>query len=467
MNASTILADSSYPALKQYVLEHTGLDYYAARDEDLAARMSRRLTALHAPGCAGYLHRLRDDASELDALVGELTIGETYFFRQIEHFELLRSVILPDLLRSNRERRELRIWSAGCATGAEPYSLAILLAQDFAGALQNWRVTLLGTDINPGFLAHAREGRFSRWALRDIPESVLAGYFRRDGNHWILNPSIRDAVTFRYHNLTDDRAHPAPDALPFDLILCRNVMIYFSADRIRRLGARFRELLHPGGWLLPGHAEYGIGAFTEFTLVRKLNATVYRRPAPGEDPSENLFEPPSAPLEAPLDIAPPDIFTLDLPPVPSVFSATPEPASRAAIEDAEDARILADTGHWDDAAAICQRILRTDTLNAAAHFTLALVLAHRGLAEEAVKQLRRTIYADGDFALAWYHLGTMLQSAGDRAGARKAFRNVRELLSGLPPDAPVEHGDGIQVEELRDLALMHHDLAAGDLARKE
>jgi chemotaxis protein methyltransferase CheR len=451
MNVSTILADSSYPALKQYVLEHTGLDYYAARDDDFASRLGRRLTAVNSGNCGAYLRGLQQENVELDALVGELTIGETYFFRQNEHFDLLRETVIPELLRANRNTRELRIWSAGCATGAEPYSVAILLAQDFAGAFQDWRVTLLGTDINPDFLAQARKGRFSRWALRDLPENVIAAYFKPSDKHWTVDPSIRDAVTFRYHNLTEDHAHPAPDTLPFDLILCRNVMIYFSPDRIRRLGIRFHELLNPGGWLLPGHAEYSLEAFPQFTLVRESNATVYRRIAPAEasapfEPTQETFEP-------------------ALPPVPKVFSLPPEP-SHSFPDDAEDARILADTGHWEDAAAICERILRADALNATAHFTLALVLAHRGLSEEAVRQLRRAIYVDGDFALAYYHLGNMLQSAGDLPGARKAFLNVCELVSDLPPDAPVSHGDGIQAEELRDLALMHHDLASDDRARK-
>ncbi|HVW10919.1 MAG TPA: protein-glutamate O-methyltransferase CheR, partial [Bryobacteraceae bacterium] len=376
MNPPQILADSSYPVLKKYVLEHTGLDYYAPRDEDFAARMSRRLAALRARNCSEYLRRLRNDSIEIDALVGELTIGETYFFRQNEHFDLLRTVIVPDLLRANAETRELRIWSAGCATGAEPYSVAILLAQDFAGALQDWRVVLLGTDINPGFLAQAREGRFSRWALRDVPENVLSAWFQRDGKQWILDPAIRDAVSFRYHNLTEDLSHPSPDGLPFDLILCRNVMIYFSADRIRRLGARFHELLRPGGWLLPGHAEYGLDAFPQFTLVREASATVYRRIPPPEIPPPPVFEPPF-----------PDIT---LPAVPSVFSPQKSELHRPppTVEDADDARILADTGHWDDAAAICERILERDSLNPTAHFTLALVLAHRGLADEAMKQLR-------------------------------------------------------------------------------
>jgi chemotaxis protein methyltransferase CheR len=449
MTLPTILADSSYPALKQYVLEHTGLDYYEPRDEDFAARLGRRLSALGAQTCAGYLRRLRDDPIEIDALVGELTIGETYFFRQSEHFDLLRTVILPEILRTNRAARELRIWSAGCATGAEVYSVAILLAQDFAGILADWNVTLLGTDINPGFLAQAREGRFSRWALRDVPENVLATYFQREGKHWILQPSIRDAVSFRYHNLTDDRAHPSPDALPFDLIFCRNVMIYFSPARIRRLAARFNDLLRPGGWLVPGHAEYGLEAFQQFTPVREAAATLYRRiPAPEA-------------VELPAVEPPPPAAEFTLPPVPAVFSPESEPP-KPISENAEDARVLADTGHWDDAAAICRRILERDTLNATAHFTLALVLAHRGIADAAVKQLRRALYVDSDFALAWYHLGAMLQSAGDLAGARKAFLNVCDLLRDAPPDAPVEHGDGIQAEELRELALMHHDLARGN-----
>jgi len=454
MNLSQTLADSTYPALKQYVLEHTGLDYYASREEDFATRLGRRLAALHSRSCADYLRRLRDDSVELDALVGELTIGETYFFRQIEHFDLLRSVILPDLLRANRETRELRIWSAGCAIGAEPCSVAILLAEDFAGALQDWRITILGTDINPGFLAQAREGRFSRWALRVLPEHILTTWFLRDGKQWILHPAIRNAVSFRYHNLTDDLSHPSPDGLPFDLILCRNVMIYFSADRIRRLSGRFHELLRPRGWLLPGHAEYGLDAFPQFTPVREAAATVYRRIPPPEAPA--VPEPPGE-FEAAL----PEI---GLPPVPSVFSPPAEPTLPAlakdhAVEDADDARVLADTGHWDDAAAICERILEKDSLNPAARFTLALVLAHRGLADEAVKELHSATDLDGDFALAWYHLGTMLQSAGDLHGARKAFRNVCDLLANIPPDEPIPHGDGIQAEELRELALLHSGLA--------
>jgi chemotaxis protein methyltransferase CheR len=444
MNLSQTLADSTYPALKQYVLDHTGLDYYAPRDEDFATRLGRRLAALHPRNCADYLRRLHADALELDALVGELTIGETYFFRQVEHFDLLRAVILPELLRANRDTRELRIWSAGCATGAEPYSIAILLAQDFAGAFEDWRVTILGTDINPGFLDQARAGRFSRWALRDIPENLLAAYFLHDGKHWILHSAIRDAVSFRYHNLTDDLSHPAPDGLPFDLILCRNVTIYFSADRIRRLAARFHELLRPGGWLLPGHAEYGLDTFPQFTLHREAAASVYRRIPPPQTPPLPEFEP-----------ALPEI---ELPPVPSVFSTPAEPAPRRVTENADDARILADTGHWDHAAAICERVLEHDSLNSTAHFTLALVLAHRGLADEAVKQLRSAIYVNSDFALAWYYLGTMLQSAGDLPGARKAFLNVCELLDDLQPDAPVAHGDGIQVDELRELARLHHEL---------
>ena len=184
MTVREILSDSDYPRLKTFVLNHTGLAYYADKDEDFATRMARRFAIVKAPHCNAYLSLLSRGAhgsSEIDALVGELTIGETYFFRQNEHFELLRSTIFPDLLRRNIESRQLRIWSAGCATGAEPYSVAVLLYTEFAAQIRDWDVSILGTDINPDFLAQARTGNFSEWTLRDVAPQVKDCCFRRDG----------------------------------------------------------------------------------------------------------------------------------------------------------------------------------------------------------------------------------------------------------------------------------------------
>ena len=146
-----LVGDPFYTHLKEYVVESTGLTYYADKDADLARRVERRLSATGVRDCASYLEILRDPlrgAFEMDELIAEITIGETYFFRHPEHFDALRDQVLPDLILRNRGKRSLRIWCAGCADGPEPYSLAILLKREMAQEFLGWEVTILGTDIN-------------------------------------------------------------------------------------------------------------------------------------------------------------------------------------------------------------------------------------------------------------------------------------------------------------------------------
>jgi len=466
MTVREILSDSDYPRLKAFVLNHTGLAYYADKDEDFATRVARRFAIVQAPSCSAYLNLLSrggPDPSEIDALVGELTIGETYFFRQNEHFELLRTRIFPDLLQRNIESRQLRIWSAGCATGAEPYSVAVLLYTEFAAQIRHWDMSILGTDINPDFLAQARTGNFSEWTLRDIAPRIKDCCFRRDGKRWILDAQFRRAVTFRYHNLTDDSASPSPDHRPFDLILCRNVMIYFSPERNRAVTAQFFRRLSHGGWLLVGHAESGIELFEQFESVRFPGVTAYRKPLDGAERPEETpaatwtpwtdrdFEVQSVSLiETTTHLA--TAAEVIAPPLSSASSTA------SSTNNLEDARMHADRGEWAAAEAICRSLLEADPLNAPAHFTLGLILAHTSSVEAAIAQLRRAVYVDRKFALAYYYLGTLLQKAGSLSDAKKAFRNAFELLQTRAAEESVEGGDGMNVEELRELIRMHQEI---------
>ena len=158
-SSDTLVSDPQYARLKEHLIESTGLMYYADKDVDLARRVGGRLATAGAHDCASYLDILCDPLrgpSELDALIAEITIGETYFFRHQEHFDALRDLVLPDLIARNQTSRSLRIWCAGCADGPEPYSLAILLKRELAHQLLGWQVTILGTDINRRALARAR-----------------------------------------------------------------------------------------------------------------------------------------------------------------------------------------------------------------------------------------------------------------------------------------------------------------------
>ena len=432
-----ILADASFLQLKTFVLRQTGLAYFADKDTDFAARLARRMKALDVASCGSYFARLRhplEGPEEMERLIGELTIGETYFFRQVEHFDLLRTRILPEILDRKAASRTLSIWSAGSATGAEAYSLSMLLKTEFAGRLEDWSVSITATDLNVDFLAAAREGVYTKWALRSLPPHLMLYCFDQDGAQFQIRPEYKQDVYFSYHNLADEETFDRVPRAPFDLIVCRNVMIYFSPEQNHRLVRNFHGLLQPGGWLIVGHAEYGGSMFPDYETVHTDAAVVFRKPL--HDSAAVMFHPP-----VPLDLAP-------IPPPES--SPPPPPAAQVPT-----ARALADRGEWDAAEQVCRQRLQSDPLDCEAHFTLGLILEHRGADDEAIKEMRSTIYLDRGFALGYYHLGMLLRRAGDASGSRKAFRNLERILSRKEPSEVVEHGDGIQTHELLELARMH------------
>lgn len=455
MNLAAVLADPRFPDLKRYVLTRTGLAYYADNNEDLAARLARRMSALQVSDAQSYLQTLESGmagAHEMECLVGELTIGETYFFRQAEHFDLLRGTIVPDLLQQNAASRRIRIWSAGCATGEEPYSIAILLEREFGAQLAGWDVSILASDINRGFLARAKEACYTEWAFRATPHEIREQCFDRQGKAWLLRPEYRKRVTFQRINLASAQAMLALSGM-FDLILCRNVMIYFGGNLIEGTVTLFWEALAAGGWLIVGHAEFHPTIFSKFARVSAGDASALRKLAPGMTPPE----------PEPWWPSPPPLAEHE-PILRSPSKQPPQPAAPAAVMPAppattlQEVRDLADRGSWRTAAALGRQLTHSDPLNAPAHFTLGLILESIASPFEAEQALRRAIYLDRDFALAHYHLATCLQSAGKPEPARKSFQNVIQLLANRAAEERVEHGDGINVADLSEMAKLHLEL---------
>ena len=234
---SAPLLDAGFPHLKSRIIERTGHFYYQDKDDLLWERVRKRLRATGLADSARYLNLLDDPISgpaEWSRLEAEITIGETFFFRYAEQFAALRETILPEIIERKSVARRLRIWSAGCATGAEPYSLAILVNEILGESLGSWRVTIVGTDINDSFLKAARQARFGKWALRSMPDQERNRYFVDAGKEqWQVRPEFRYLVRFERHNLLSllDGSSPIEFA-DFDLILCRNVLIYFHPDTV-------------------------------------------------------------------------------------------------------------------------------------------------------------------------------------------------------------------------------------------
>jgi len=459
LSPDVLVADLSYRNLKDHLIESTGLAYYLDKDSELAEKVAKRLEALNMSGCSAYLALLKNGQAgeaELDELVVDLTIGETYFFRHEEQFDALRRTILPDIIRRNASRRQIRIWSAGCATGAEAYSLSILLRREFAGQIAGWDVSIVGTDINRKFLAQAREGHFGDWALRGTGEDIKSDCFLRSARTWRIRDEYREGIALQYHNLVK---HPYPSLLhnlaAFDLILCRNVMIYFSHEVIRDCVNRFWSSLVDGGWLLVGHAEFNPEFFRAFHTINAPGTVLLART--GESPKQPVYPvdtwTPESATPAAASWQPPSFPDLPLllrqpPTAPAGTKDGPGDSLTARI------RALADHAQWEEAETLCETLIGKDSLNPVGHFYQALVLEQMGRRQEAETALNRAIYLDRDFVLAHYHKGLLLEKGEDIAGAARSFRNVLALLRPMAPDRRFAEADGISAADLAELAQM-------------
>jgi chemotaxis protein methyltransferase CheR len=446
--------DPLFPRLKEHLLASTGLSYYLNKDHDFSSRVGRRLSKIGVHDCASYLNILCDPVdgpSELDALIAEVTIGETYFFRHREQFDALRDVVFPDLIERNGSSRRLRIWCAGCADGPEPYSIAILLKLDMGQRLAGWDVTILGTDINRYCLARAREGKFEEWAFRATPEQLKHSCFRKEGRVWRIAPEYKEWVSFQHYNLADDSFPSLINNLSrFDLIVCRNVMIYFGPDLMQKVIGKFHDCLSPGAWLLVGPSEPNMVFFSSFRVVNAPGATLYQRPYVTAPPKETVEWINKAEWAQEIVL-----------PLPAAHEAVPHETQQSATVETQptaltDIRRYADQGLWENALVCCAELLQQDDLNARVYFYQALVLNQLRRHAEAEQSLRRAIYLDRHSVLAHYYLGLFLQARGESPhAAARSFENALQLLRSFADDYIFGDADDMTAAELKKLAKMN------------
>lgn len=241
------------------------------------ARLLPLARELGVDGVSGLVDRLRSrpDADTNRRIVEALTTNETSWFRDVHPFDAIRTGVVPELVTSRANARKLSIWSAACSTGQEIYSLAMMLDLQFP-ELAGWEIALHGTDINLEVLAQAKAARYSALEVnRGLPAQYLARYMERDGASYVLAERIRSAATFNQLNFVG-----AWPIMPrFDLVLCRNVLIYFDIDVRARIVRKIRDTLAPGGYLVLGSSETSIGDVDGFTRVVFGRTTVYRKEA--------------------------------------------------------------------------------------------------------------------------------------------------------------------------------------------
>lgn len=265
------LGEKEFRQISDLVYEHCGINLHEGKKELVRARLAKRLREGRFETFAQYIQHVLNDPTgkEFSVLVDSLSTNLTKFFREEQHFEYLRSELLPRITSGKANRRPCRIraWSAGCSSGEEPYSIAITLLEAVAG-LGRWDVKLLATDVSTRILERAREGRYDKARVEPIPVPLRNRYLsrRREGTRetYEVGPALRDMVVFRYLNLMKEW----PIKGPLDFIFCRNVMIYFDKPTQGRLISRFYDLLGPGGVLFTGHSESLTGIEHKFRYVQ-------------------------------------------------------------------------------------------------------------------------------------------------------------------------------------------------------
>jgi chemotaxis protein methyltransferase CheR len=467
------MTEALYANLAQVVGARLGLHFSHDRLHDLErgiAAAAGQFGMPDADACARWLLSAPLSREQIAVLASCLTVGETYFFREPAAFDALEQHVLPALIQARREsERRLRIWSAGCCTGEEPYSIAILLDR-LLPDWEHWNVTLVATDINPLFLRKAAEGVYGDWSFRETPGWIRERYFRRrrDGRSE-LHPDLRRRVTFSYLNLVDD-VYPSlsNNTNAMDLIFCRNVLMYFSSDRAKRVAANLHRALVDGGWLIVSPTERSNVTFAAFTAVEFPGAVVYRKGAPAITPRAAVTVPEPAFGPVPKIPHPAAPFPAQEPTVPEPEApepaAAPEPVDPA--QCARAARTCANAGRLDEAAEWCERAIAADKLNPVLQYLLATIRQEQGRPDAATHALMRALYLDPGFVLAHFALGNLSLAQGRRRQAERHLGNALALARNHPPAEPLPESEGLTAGRLVEiigslLASLPRGAAAG------
>jgi len=440
-------------AIQQVVEQRLGIDAEIGR----VIRVDSILKHLAANKAERYLEQLQsspESASIWQHLIYELTIGETYFFRDRAQFQLLREYVIPSLVKQMHKTRHIYVWCAGCATGEEAYSLAILLKETIP-LDQGWQITLTATDINTQAITAAQKGVYRQWSFRHNTPHILAQYFTPTQNGYVINNDIKQMVRFRQANLISMTPHAWSH-----IILCRNVMLYFKDEAKRQAEHVLVNSLHGGGWLLLGHAEALHDELNDMKTrvfagaIAYQKKQVYNTDMPTMTQSMPTYQVPSSDQALTLTGTFPQVNLNDQSKATGYEKAV-EAYQDEQHEKAENlladiltykpeniharvmlAAVFANRGANTEAHAHLNTALRKDPLCADAHYLRAMLYLDVAENEKAEQSLKAALYSQQGHPLAAFMLGTLCIQRGDTKRARnlwqQALSETRKLPSGQP-----------------------------------
>lgn len=453
-----VVSDAEYSMVTDALVRMAGLVFDVSRRSAISAILHERIDKTGHSSIGSYLGFVESTggAVERQQLLDAVTIQETHFFRNLPQIEALRKDVLPELIRRTRSSgRPLTIWSAGCSTGEEPYTLAMLLVQLFEEDAP-LPVKIIATDVSEAALDVARAGVYSGRTIQLAEPGAVDRWFdaRSDGSYSVAQ-QVRDLVEFRLQNLVTDA--PPLSTGEADLIVCRNVTIYFGRETTTRLVRGFHRLLTMGGYLLLGHAETLWQISEDFSLLPVGEAFVYRKdavPANGRRPAPVRPPAPAPHLSQPRRVMREVLRVPGLRPKRPPETRQPSlaaPELPSPLEDLVKAREALRAGQYAEAASLAERATAAHPMLVEGYILEGRALSNQGDDDGAIVALRKAVFLDPAAAHAHFLLATTLARVGDPGGAALSFASAAQTLPAASPETLSELLDGRAVSDLVDL----------------
>jgi len=493
------LSHEEHQKFYDYLITHSGLHFERRNIKMLERGLESRMAALRIGSYGEYYEYLTENMEkrqELQKLLQFLTVGETFFFRYHAHFSALMKAVLPEILTTGGK---IRLWSAGCSTGEEPYSMAMAVME----AVPDWRnrdIKILATDINNRSLMRAREGVYNTWKIRVTEKRYIDRYFNRIGESYVVNDEVKSLVDFAYLNLQTAHTSPHPMlADGFDAIFCRNVMIYFTTATTRKVVEGFAGALKHGGYLFLGHSETLANISVRFErhlldggfYYRKkvLTQPVADKPVPQlpqvSKPSTTAVTPhqvsvvkpvekpataaktatPAESLESLYERAVSHMEAESFPEADRLFRQVQEMAPAHTGAMIGIALIYANTGMFREALDGCNRALQIDDLLPEAYFLRGLIYEMIDQEKDSFQEYRKAILLKMDFIMPHYQLGKLYFRTGQQKDGARELKNSMKLLEKVRRESIIPFSGGLSrevfLEQLRqEIQRVDADIAA-------
>jgi chemotaxis protein methyltransferase CheR len=474
------LTAEEFGRFRDWIHKHSGIYLEETKLDSLRISLVTRATRFGFVDYREYYHMLTTSEDEFKELMNLITINETSFFRFPAQFEVLRDMVIPEILDNKAlTSRSFRVWSAGCSTGEEPYTIAMSLL-DSAIPGCGYRPEVLGTDVSTSALDRAKEAVYGARAFANLEQSIVQRWFEPVKGGHRPHERVRDIVDFSYHNLVKE---PYPLALlsNWDVIFCRNVTIYFRMESTRRVVNNFYDSLNPGGYLFIGHSETLTTISDRFEVLELGGVFLYRKPAPPRlhvfgraatqtqprlTAAEKAKKIRSASTASRMEPARPPRTARPAEQVPPPVEAEPAPSAETvagAIADAQalleqgrpldakaaaeralaiqpnsvDAMLVraysnADSGDFEAAVADASAALAINPLLAPARYILGIIYQRQGETQAALGEFKRTIYIDPEFVLAHFNAANIYRVRGSLDDACREYENTLRSLYSNP-----------------------------------